>query len=254
MSSEDKAETTEHSLRGRVALVTGASGGIGHALARALARDGAAVAVAYGIGRQAAESVADSIIAEGSRAVVVGGDLSSADGPVRLVQEAEKKLGPVEVLVSNAGRGERHTLEDLTVEEFDRTLAINLRAPFLLAQRTIPDMSERGYGRVLFMSSTAAFIGGIVGPHYAASKAGLHGLTHSLASRFASSGVTVNALAPALIANTGMLPGMPEQLSAQIPLRRLGQPAEVADLALSILRNPYVTNQVISIDGGIHPG
>ncbi len=185
---------------------------------------------------------------------MVGGDLSSADGPVRLVQEAEKKLGPVEVLVSNAGRGERHTLEDLTVEEFDRTLAINLRAPFLLAQRTIPDMSERGYGRVLFMSSTAAFIGGIVGPHYAASKAGLHGLTHSLASRFASSGVTVNALAPALIANTGMLPGMPEQLSAQIPLRRLGQPAEVADLALSILRNPYVTNQVISIDGGIHPG
>ena len=114
-------------------------------------------------------------------------------------------------------------------------------------------MQLRGFGRVLFMSSVAAFTGGIVGPHYAASKAGLHGLTHFLAARVASSGVTVNALAPALITNTGMLPGDPEHLRQQVPVRRLGQPDEVADLALSILRNPYTTNQVISIDGGIHP-
>jgi 3-oxoacyl-[acyl-carrier protein] reductase len=103
------------------------------------------------------------------------------------------------------------------------------------------------------MSSVAAFTGGIVGPHYAASKSGLHGLTHSLASRFAPSGVTVNALAPALITNTGMLPGDPEQLRSRVPLGRLGRPEEVADLALSVLRNPYLTNQVISIDGGMHP-
>jgi 3-oxoacyl-[acyl-carrier protein] reductase len=144
-------------------------------------------------------------------------------------------------------------LEDLTVEEFDRTLAINLRTPFLLAQHTLPGMHERGFGRVLFISSVAAFTGGIVGAHYAASKAALHGLTHYLATRFAPAGVTVNALAPALISDTGMLPGTPEQLREQIPLRRLGQPAEVADLALAILRNPYITNQVVSIDGGIHP-
>jgi 3-oxoacyl-[acyl-carrier protein] reductase len=114
-------------------------------------------------------------------------------------------------------------------------------------------MRERGFGRIVFMSSVAAFTGGIVGPHYAASKAGLHGLTHWLASRFAGGGVTVNAIAPALIEDTGMLPGGSDELSAKIPVGRLGKPAEVADLTLALIRNGYVTNQVIGIDGGMHP-
>jgi 3-oxoacyl-[acyl-carrier protein] reductase len=99
----------------------------------------------------------------------------------------------------------------------------------------------------------AAFTGGIVGPHYAASKAGLHGLTHFLASRVAGEGVTVNTIAPALITETGMLPGNPEELQNRVPVGRLGRPEEVADLALAILRNPYLTNQVLSLDGGIYP-
>jgi 3-oxoacyl-[acyl-carrier protein] reductase len=130
---------------------------------------------------------------------------------------------------------------------------INLRAPFLLAQRLVPLMARRGFGRVLFMSSVAAFTGGIVGPHYAASKAGLHGLTHSLAARYAADGVTVNAIAPALITDTGMLPGDPDELRAQVPVGRLGPPGAVADLALAVLGNAYLTNQVISIDGGRYP-
>ena len=93
-----------------------------------------------------------------------------------------------------------------------------------------------------------------MGPHYAASKAGLHGLTHYLASRTASSGVTVNAIAPALITDTGILPGDPDQLAANIPVGRLGTTAEVAKLTVAVLQNDYITNQVISIDGGIHPG
>jgi 3-oxoacyl-[acyl-carrier protein] reductase len=141
----------------------------------------------------------------------------------------------------------------VTVADFDEMLAVNLRAPFLLAQRTIPGMTERGFGRMLFMSSVAAFTGGIVGPHYAASKAGLHGLIHFLASRVAAAGVTVNGLAPALITQTGMLPGGPGELRRQIPVGRLGQPDEVADLALTMLRNAYLTNQVISLDGGLYP-
>jgi 3-oxoacyl-[acyl-carrier protein] reductase len=157
------------------------------------------------------------------------------------------------VLVANAGLARRQQLEEVSIDDFDELLAVNLRAPFLLAQRTLPGMSERGFGRILFMSSVAAFTGGIVGPHYASSKAGLHGLTHFLAARAARSGVTVNALAPALIAETGMLPGDPQELRDLVPVGRLGQPAEVADLAMAILRNPYVTNQVISIDGGMHP-
>lgn len=114
-------------------------------------------------------------------------------------------------------------------------------------------MAERGFGRVLFISSVAAFTGGVVGPHYAAAKAGLHGLTHSLAARFAHSGVTVNALAPALIADTGMLPGEPDELRQRVPVGRLGRPGEVADLAVAVLRNAYLTNQIISLDGGIYP-
>ena len=114
-------------------------------------------------------------------------------------------------------------------------------------------MRERGFGRILFTSSVAALTGGIVGPHYASSKAGLHGLTHFLASRVARDGVTVNAIAPALIEETGMLPGDPGDLAGRMPVGRLGKPPEVADIALAVLRNGYVTNQVISVDGGMHP-
>ena len=113
-------------------------------------------------------------------------------------------------------------------------------------------MRERGFGRILFVSSVAAFTGGVVGPHYAASKAGLHGLTHWLASRLAGAGVTVNALAPALIERTGMLPGSSDELRARIPVGRLGRPEEVADLALSVLTNAYLTNQVFTLDGGMY--
>ena len=114
-------------------------------------------------------------------------------------------------------------------------------------------MIERGFGRVLFTSSIAALTGGITGPHYAASKAGLHGLTHFLASRVAASGVTVNAIAPALIEETGMFPGDPKELIRKVPVGRLGTPRDVADLAVAVLRNGYLTNQVLSIDGGMHP-
>lgn len=240
-------------LAGRVALVTGGSGGIGRALALGLATAGAAVAVGYGAQAAAAERIAADIVTAGGRAVAVGADLRWPDATGALAAAVEEALGPVDVLVNNAGMGRRQALEEVRVEDFDAMVAVNLRAPFLLAQRTAPGMRERRFGRILFISSVAAFTGGIVGPHYAASKAGLHGLTHFLAGRLAPFGVTVNALAPALIAETGMLPGDPEQLRQQVPVGRLGRPEEVADLALAVLRNPYLTNQVLSLDGGIYP-
>jgi 3-oxoacyl-[acyl-carrier protein] reductase len=245
-----EADTT---LAGRVALVTGSSGGIGRALVRRLAEDGAAVALGYRTQAQAAEAIAAEIVADGGRAVVIRADLGTSAGPGELVDATEAALGTIDVLVANAGLGRTQQLEDVSSDDFDEVVAVNLRAPFLLAQRTLPAMRARGFGRVLFTSSVAAFTGGIVGPHYAASKAGLHGLTHFLAARFAPAGVTVNALAPALISGTGLLPGDPEQLRQLVPLGRLGLPAEVADLALAILRNPYLTSQVISLDGGMYP-
>ncbi len=157
------------------------------------------------------------------------------------------------MLVANAGVARVLALDEVTPDDFDEAVAVNLRAPFLLAQHTVAGMRERGFGRVVFLSSIAAFTGGIVGPHYAASKAGLHGLTHYLASRLAGYGVTVNAVAPALITETAMLPGDPEELRSRVPVGRLGRPSEVADLVMAILANGYMTNQVVSLDGGILP-
>jgi 3-oxoacyl-[acyl-carrier protein] reductase len=246
-------EESREVLRDQVALVTGGSGGIGQALALVLAAEGAAVAVSYSSQQNAAEKVVTQITGQGGRAVALGADLRSPEAPGELVTATEDALGPVGVLVSNAGAGRRRSLEEVTAAEFDETMAVNLRAPFLLAQRVLPGMRERGFGRALFVSSLAAFTGGIVGPHYASSKAGLHGLIHFLASRFAADGITVNGLAPALITDTAMLPGDPAELARRVPVGRLGRPAEVAELALAILRNAYVTNQVISVDGGSYP-
>jgi 3-oxoacyl-[acyl-carrier protein] reductase len=240
-------------FRNRVALVTGASGGIGQAIARRLAAEGASVALAYGANAKPAQQLADELVTRGGHSVAVPADLREADAPAALLAEVEPQLGSIDVLVAAAGLGRRQTLEEVSIEDFDEMLAVNLRAPFLLAQRTLPGMRARGFGRILFVSSVAAFTGGIVGPHYAASKAALHGLTHFLASRTAGEGVTVNAIAPALITDTGMLPGEPDELRARVPVGRLGQPAEVADLALAILRNAYMTNQIVSLDGGMHP-
>jgi 3-oxoacyl-[acyl-carrier protein] reductase len=237
----------------RVALVTGASGGIGAELSRGLARGGAAVALHYGSNEAAASEVAAEIEAAGGRALALAADLRDPAAPERLVSEVERALGAVDVLAANAGLGRAASWEDVDAEAFDETVAVNLRAPFLLARRVLPGMRERGYGRVLFTSSVAALTGGIVGPHYASSKAGLHGLTHFLASRVAADGVTVNAIAPALIEETGMLPGDPGELAQVVPAGRLGKPAEVADLALAMLRNGYLTSKVVMLDGGLHP-
>jgi len=156
-------------------------------------------------------------------------------------------------MVANHGTATVAGYDEVDAELFDRTMAINLRAPFLLAQAALGGMCERGFGRILFVSSTAAFRGGVVGPHYASSKAGLHGLAHFLASRTAADGVTVNVIAPGFI-ETSMLPGDPSELGSRVPVGRVGTPEEVADLAVAMLRNGYVTSHVFSADGGMHPG
>jgi 3-oxoacyl-[acyl-carrier protein] reductase len=241
-------------LAGRVALVTGASGGIGAALSQRLADAGAAVALAYARDATAADELARELAAGGARVLTAGADLADRRAALQLVDDVEGELGPVDVLVANAGVGQiRQRIEDVTDNDWDTHVAVNLTAPFVLARRVAPGMASRGFGRILFVSSVAAFTGGVVGPHYASTKAGLHGLTHWLASWLASEGVTVNALAPALIERTGMLPGSSDELRARIPVGRLGTPDEVADLGLAVLRNGYLTNQVFTLDGGIHP-
>ncbi|GII53157.1 3-oxoacyl-ACP reductase [Planotetraspora thailandica] len=239
-------------LVGRVALLTGASGGIGQALGRRLIAAGVRTAFAYGRHADEAERLVDEATGAGVDAIALPADLADPEAPARLADAAAEALGsPIDLLIPNAGHSEQRAYTDVDLEMWERTIAVNLRAPFLLAQRVVPGMAERGYGRVLFMSSIAAFTGGIVGAHYAASKSGLHGLTHFLAARVAGRGVTVNAIAPALIEDTRMLP--PTADPSALPVGRFGRPEEVADLAMAVLRNGYLTNQVISVDGGAYP-
>jgi 3-oxoacyl-[acyl-carrier protein] reductase len=241
-------------LTGKVALVTGASRGIGAATAVRLAQAGADVAVGCGRNREAAEKVAGQVTALGRRAIVVSGDLADPDVPRRLAAEVAERLRPADVLVANAGSGTRMDLADVDVAAWDYDMAVNLRAPFLLAQAVAPHMREQGFGRIVFLSSVAAFLGGILSPQYTASKAGLIGLTHNLAAALAPHGVTVNAVTPGLIA-TDMLTGDPrlDTLERSVPVGRLGQPAEVAGLIVAVVQNAYMTAQTVSVDGGRYP-
>jgi 3-oxoacyl-[acyl-carrier protein] reductase len=241
-------------LSGRVALVTGGSRGIGAAAAISLAEAGADVAVGCGRNRDSAERIAEQVRSLGRRAVVVAGDMADPDVPPRVIAETADRLGPVDVLVANAGIGTRVELADVDVAAWDHVLAVNLRAPFQLAQAAVPHMREQGWGRIIFLSSVAAFLGGILSPQYTASKAGLIGLTHSLAATLAPHGITVNAISPGLIL-TDMLARDPRlaELEASVPAGRLGQPAEVADLITAVARNPYLTSQTLSVDGGRYP-
>jgi 3-oxoacyl-[acyl-carrier protein] reductase len=243
-------------LHGRVALITGASRGIGRAIALQLAEAGADIAIGYEQNRTGAEALAQQVVRLGRRAIAVKGDLNDPPQIETLVQSVEDALGRIDILVSNAAIGPHRSLEAITVEEWDQVMQVNLRAGFLLAQRLIPNMREHRWGRIIFISSVAAFTGGVVGPHYAASKAGQIGLMHALAGPLAPSGITVNVVAPALIDGGMVLPGgeeMHRQLASRLPVGRFGHPEEVAETVLLLVGNAFITAQTISVDGGLYP-
>lgn len=235
---------------GRVALVTGASGGIGTALVERLL---SADAVVVASSRRATPSL--SGLAHDSPGLhLVEADMCDLDGLAGLVARVEKEHGRLDLLLPNAGVADVRALAEVSLADWQRSIEVNLTAPFLLAQAAAAGMTERGFGRILFTSSAAAYVGGFVGPHYAAAKAGLHGLVHFLSSRLAGHGVTANAIAPALIDGTAMIAGLPAGGPRPgLPVGRLGRPGEVADLAAAILGNGFLTGQVLLLDGGLHP-
>jgi len=236
-------------LKDRVALVTGASRGIGKAIAIALAAAGADVAVNYRREEAAAHEVCAEIRRLGSRSVPVQADVSLAPEVERLVTTVERDLGPVDILINNAGVSQIKPFAELDEADWDEMLRVNLKSAFLVTQRVLPGMRTRRWGRIINLSSVAAQTGGVIGPHYAASKAGLIGLTHSYASLLAKEGITANAIAPALI-QTDMITSNPNASPARIPMGIFGSPDEIGKAAVLLAESDYITGQTISVNGG----
>jgi 3-oxoacyl-[acyl-carrier protein] reductase len=239
-------------LAGRRALVTGASRGIGRAAALALAEAGADVAITYRARQADAEAAAAEVAALGRRALIVHADVARRDDIAALLARVEAELGGVDVLVNNAGLARPAAIDRVGAAEWDEAIGINLTSAFLITQGVLAGMRARGWGRLIFLSSVAAQVGGVVGPHYAASKAGLHGLMHFYAAHLAKEGVTANAIAPALI-ETEMVTSNPNAKPGMIPVGRFGAVAEIASVVRLLAENGYLTGQTINVNGGWYP-
>ncbi len=236
-------------LQGKVALVTGASRGIGAAIAIGLAKSGADVAVNYRRKAQEAEKVAAQVRDLGCRAVSIQADVSQPAAVQQMLAVVQRELGPVSILVNNAGIAKQQPIEDISERDWNEIIDTNLKSAFLVSQAVLPHMRQQHWGRIINISSVAAQTGGVVGPHYAASKAGMLGLTHSLANRLAKEGITVNAIAPALI-ETDMVTSNLQASPAYIPVGRYGTVDEVASVAVLLATNGFITGQTINVNGG----
>lgn len=238
-------------LTGRTVLVTGASRGIGRAIAIALAQAGADVAVNYQHRAEAAREVAATVEALGRRSIAVGADVSVPSEVKRLVDTVELDLAPVDILVNNAGIARVQRVEQITERDWHEMIAVNLTSSFLVTQAVLPGMRARHWGRLIFLSSIASQIGGIVGPHYAASKAGMIGLAHGYAAQLVKEGITSNAIAPALI-ETDMVTSNLNASPDRIPIGRFGDVDETAGVAVMLARNGFITGQTINVNGGLY--
>ena len=240
---------TKDTLHGRTALVTGGSRGIGAAIARSLAEAGAAVAVNYRERAGEANALVKAIAKEGGRAMAIAADVSQSDAVAGMVQRVKSELGPIGILINNAGVAIARDIQDLSEADFDQTIAVNLKSVFLCTQAVLPMMRSAGWGRIVNISSGAARGAGAIGPHYNASKAGMEGLTRGYAARLVKEGITVNAVAPSLI-ETDMMKGQ-HNLVSRIPVGRFGKAEEVATAVMMLLDNAYMTGQTIAMSGGM---
>jgi len=237
-------------LSGRTALVTGGSRGIGKAIALALAGAGCDVAVNY-VSREAdAHTTADAIRGLGRRALAVQADVSKGGDVQSLLAAVERGLGHIDILVNNAGKLRIESLEQMSEASWNEMLAVNLSSVFLMTQAVLPGMRARTWGRIVNVTSVAAQLGSTMGVHYAAAKAGVIALTKSYARLVAAEGVTVNAIAPALIA-TEMVVANPRVKPDMIPVGRFGDVGECADVAVLLAGNGYITGQTIGVNGGM---
>jgi 3-oxoacyl-[acyl-carrier protein] reductase len=236
-------------LNGKVALVTGGSRGIGAAIALSLAEAGADIAINFRARSADANEVCVAICKAGRRALALQADISKSGEVSGMVAQIERELGPVNILVNNAGMARQINLENIVEADWDEHINVNLKSAFLVTQAVLPQMRTQHWGRIINISSVAAQTGGVVGPHYAASKAGMLGLTHSYAALLAKEGITANTVCPALV-DTEMLRANPRATSSVIPIGRFGTVDEIASVVRMIAENAYLTGQTINPNGG----
>lgn len=243
-------------LSGKTALVTGASRGIGKAIALELARLGADVAVNYAGSEQKAKEVAEEIQAMGRRSFVVQCDISNSEAVQSMVKETVEQFGRLDILVNNAGITRDNLIMRMKDQEWDEVIDTNLKGVFLCTKAVTRQMMKQRSGRIINISSVVGRIGNAGQANYTAAKAGVIGLTKASARELAARGITVNAIAPGFIA-TDMTDELPaeskEQLIGQIPLGTLGETADIAAAAAFLASDgaKYITGQVLGVDGGM---
>ena len=243
-------------LDGRIALVTGASRGIGRAVALALAAEGADVALNYAGSEKAAQEVAEAIRAMGRRALVVQADVSDAEAVQKMVAAVTSEFGRIDILVNNAGITRDGLLMRMKDEDWEAVLKTNLTGVYNCTKAVTKGMMKQRYGRIINMTSVVGVTGNAGQANYAAAKAGVIGLTKSTAKELGSRAITANAIAPGFI-ESDMTAGLPEknkqEMAAAIPLGKFGQPADVAQAVVFLASDwaSYITGQTLHVDGGM---
>lgn len=256
ISNETSQEkSVNSSLEGKVAIITGGSRGIGSAIAKEMARNGAEVVINYNSNKEAADDVINEIEQFGGTAVSFQADVSNYEESRSLVERTVDHYGKIDILINNAGITRDRTFKKLSEEDWTEVINTNLNSVYHTTSAVVNLMLEQGSGRIINISSFIGQKGGFGQTNYSAAKAGMIGFTKSLALETAKSGITVNAVCPGYIA-TEMVQAIPEaakeKLISNIPMQRLGTTSEVADAVLFLANSSYTTGQCININGGVY--